>query len=54
MLMCQLDHEFSDWLAWRVNVVDVNDSIVLILPFQQVIEATEVRQKAHDSIETMH
>jgi hypothetical protein len=53
MLICELSHEVSDWSAWRVNVVDENDSTVLALPIRHFINAVEVRHIAHDSAETI-
>jgi hypothetical protein len=52
MLICELSHEVSDWSAWRVNVVDENDSTVLALSIRHFINAAEVRHMARDSAET--
>jgi hypothetical protein len=41
-----------DWPPWRANVVNKNDSIVLILPFQQVV-GTKAQLKAYGSVATM-
>jgi hypothetical protein len=32
-----LADEISDWSDWRVDVVDENDSVVFVLPFEQVL-----------------
>jgi hypothetical protein len=37
VLMYELADEISDWSDWRVDVVDENDSVVFVLPFEQVL-----------------
>jgi hypothetical protein len=41
----ELADEIIDWSDWRMDVVDVSDSVVLVLPFKHLLR-TPVAQSA--------
>jgi L-fucose isomerase-like protein len=53
VLMYELADEISDWSDWRVDVVDENDSVVLVLPFEQVLRTTKAQPADLGSMRTM-
>jgi hypothetical protein len=48
MLMGALGHGIADRSAWRVDIVDEKDRVVLILPFRRFRRAADrVKAKMH-------
>ena len=54
VLMYELADEINDWSDWRVDVVDENDSVVLVLPFEQVLRTKKAQPADLGFMRTMH
>jgi hypothetical protein len=54
VLMYELADEIRDWSDWRVDIVDENDCVVLILPFQHILRRSEAGSPRSGHMRTMH